>query len=160
MNPRLNFLKQSPKAAGKLFELGKVVQSASLPAGLVDLINIRASQLNGCAHCLDIHVKEAKIRGEKELRLYHVTLWRESPLFSERERAALEWTEVVTRLPAEGISDETFARVRAQFSEQELSDLTFAIGNINLWNRLNIAFKTVPGSADELLGLTRAGLVA
>src|SRR6188768_2126367 len=98
MSSRLNYFEQSPELSQKLFDLGKAIKSSSLGNTLIDLINIRASQINGCAFCLDMHCKEAKIHGEQELRLYHVAIWRESTLFSERERAALEWTEAVTRL--------------------------------------------------------------
>src|SRR5215470_3341849 len=139
MNERLNYMKESPKLARKLFEFSQALLQESLAAGLVDLVNIRASQINGCAFCLDMHVKEAKIRGERELRLYHVSIWRESPLFSAKERAALEWTEAVTQTAGNDISEELFNRVRKEFSEKELVDLTFAIGAINLWNRLNVS---------------------
>jgi alkylhydroperoxidase family enzyme len=105
-----------------------------------------------------MHVKQARISGERELRLHHVAIWRESPLFSDRERAALEWTEVLTRLPEHGVSDEIYAAARAQFSEQELTDLTFQIMAINGWNRLSIGFRNVPGAMDEAYGLTRANL--
>ena len=158
MSQRLDYYKQSPELARKLFELGNAVKKSSLGNTLLDLVNIRASQLNGCALCLDMHCKEAKIHGERELRIYHVPIWRESPLFSDAEKAALEWTEAVTRLSDHGVDDEVYDRVRAQFSEDQISELTFAIGVINLWNRLNISFRTVPGSADEMLGLTKAGL--
>src|SRR5678816_2008138 len=96
----------------KLLELGQLSAKGSLSPTLNDLVHIRASQLNGCAFCLDMHVKEAKIHGERELRLYHVAIWRESPLFSEKERAALEWTETVTNLSSHGIPDELYRRVR------------------------------------------------
>ena len=158
MSQRLNYFEQSPELTQKLFELGGAVKKSSLGNTLIDLVNIRASQLNGCAFCLDMHCKEAKIHGEQELRIYHIPIWRESPLFSETEKAALEWTEAVTRLSEEGISDELYTRVRAQFSETQISELTFAIAVINAWNRLNISFRTVPGSFDEMLGLTKAGL--
>ena len=158
MSQRLDYYTTSPDLSKKLFELSGTVKKSSLGNTLLDLVNIRASQLNGCALCLDMHCKEAKIHGERELRIYHVPIWRESPLFSEAEKAALEWTEAVTRLSAQGIDDELYNRVRAQFSETQISELTFAIGVINLWNRLNISFRTVPGSADEMLGLTKAGL--
>jgi AhpD family alkylhydroperoxidase len=157
MNERLNYMKESPKLGQKLFELSHAIQE-SLPAGLVDLVNIRASQINGCAFCLDMHVKEAKIHGERELRLYHIPIWRESPLFTSKERAALEWTEAVTKIAGNEVPGELFERVRKEFSEKELSDLTFAIGTINFWNRMNVGFKTMPGSADQMLGLTKAGL--
>ena len=105
-----------------------------------------------------MHVKEAKIHGESELRLYHVAIWRESNLFVPRERAALAWTEAVTKLPEGGIPDELYERVRGQLSEKEISDLTFSIMTINAWNRVSVAFKTVPGSADKVYGLDKAGL--
>ena len=158
MNPRINYQKVSQPAFRKFFELSQLMKESGLGDKLLDLVNIRASAINGCAFCTDMHVKEAKIHGERELRLYHVPIWRESTLFDARERAALEWTEIVTRLPEGGIPDEVYQRVRAQFSEKELSDLTFAIGTINFWNRLNVSFRTPPGSADALLGLTKAGL--
>ena len=158
MNPRINYQKVSQPAFRKLFEMGQLMKESGLGDKLLDLVNIRASAINGCAFCTDMHAKEAKIHGERELRLYHVPIWRESTLFDARERAALEWTEIVTRLPEGGIPDEVYQRVREQFSEKELSDLTFAIGTINFWNRLNVSFRTPPGSADALLGLTKAGL--
>src|ERR1700720_3541958 len=158
MSQRLNYYEQSPELAKTLFELGQVVKKGSLGNTILDLVNIRASQLNGCAFCLDMHCKEAKIHGEQELRIYHVSIWRESPLFSDAERAALEWTEAVTKLSNEAISDDVYERVRAQFSEKQISELTFAIGVINIWNSLNISFRTVPGSYDEMLGLTKSGL--
>jgi AhpD family alkylhydroperoxidase len=158
MSQRLNYYATSPELSKKLFDLSQAVKNSPLGDTLLDLINIRASQLNGCGFCLDMHCKEAKMNGERELRLYHVPIWRESTLFSEKERATLEWTEAVTKLSEHGVSDEVYDRVRAQFSETEISELTFAIGVINLWNRLNVSFRTVPGSADEMLGLTKAGL--
>lgn len=158
MSQRVDYYTTSPDLSKKLFELSGAVKKGSLGNTLLDLVNIRASQLNGCALCLDMHCKEAKIHGERELRIYHIPIWRESPLFSEAEKAALEWTEAVTRLSDQGVDDEVYDRVRAQFSEKQVSELTFAIGVINLWNRLNISFRTVPGSADEMLGLTKAGL--
>src|SRR6266850_7768848 len=157
MSQRLDYYTTSPNLSKKLYELSDAVKKSSLGNTLLDLVNIRASQLNGCALCLDMHCKEAKIHGERELRIYHVPIWRESPLFSEVEKAALEWTEAVTKLSEHGVSDEVYDRVRAQFSETQISELTFAIGVINLWNRLNISFQSVPGSADEMLGLTKAG---
>lgn len=158
MTQRLNYQKLSPALVRKLFEMGQQVKESGLGDKLIDLVDIRASMINGCAFCTDMHVKEAKIHGERELRVYHVGIWRESPLFSEKERAALEWTEVNTRLPEGGIPDDVYQRVSTQFSEKELSDLTFAIAAVNMWNRLNVSFRTPPGSADALLGLTKAGL--
>lgn len=158
MSQRINYGRLAPESTQKLIELGQLVHKSGLEEALLDLVNIRASQLNGCAFCLDMHVKEAKIRGERELRLHHAAIWRESPLFSPRERAALEWTEALTRLPEGGVGDEVYARVKGLFSDQELAALTFAVTIINGWNRLNVAFRTVPGSLDAMFGLTKAGL--
>jgi len=158
MSQRLDYFSTSPELSKKLFEFSQAVQNSSLGDTLLDLVNIRASQLNGCAFCLDMHCKEAKIHGERELRIYHVPIWRESSLFSDTEKAALEWTEAVTKLSEHGIPDEVYERVRAHLSEAQISELTFAIAVINSWNRLNISFQTVPGSADKMFGLAKAGL--
>ena len=158
MSQRLNYAQHSPELFKKISELSMALGNSVIDQKTRDLVNIRASQLNGCAFCLDMHVKEAKIHGESELRLYHVAIWRESTLFIPRERAALAWTEAVTKLPEGGIPDELYERVRGQLSEKEISDLTFSIMTINAWNRVAIAFKSVPGSADKLYGLDKAGL--
>ena len=157
MNPRINYNQHSPELFKSLFDLSQKSAHGSLSPALLDLVHIRASQLNGCAFCLDMHVKEARIHGERELRLYHVSVWRESPLFSDKERAALEWTEAVTRLSG-GIPDSLYEEVREHLSEKEMAELTFAIGLINMWNRLNISSPITPGSLDAMLGLTKAGL--
>ncbi len=158
MQHRLDYFATSPQLAKMLSDLGMAVKKSSLGIDLIDIANIRASQLNGCAFCLDMHVKQAKIHGERELRLYHLPIWRESPLFTDKERAVLEWTEAITRLGADGIPDAIYESTRAQLSEQELSDLTFALVVINGWNRLSIGFRSPPGSADVAYGLTKAGL--
>ena len=158
MNSRLDYFKQSPQPSNKLVELTLQLSKKPLLADLAHLIMLRASQLNGCAFCVDMHVKEAKIHGERELRLHHVAGWRESPLFAPVERAALEWTEALTQLPPHGIPDSLYASVCEQFSEQELSDLSFLIVAINGWNRLNVAFQAIPGSSDDMFGLTKANL--
>jgi AhpD family alkylhydroperoxidase len=158
MTQRLNYAQQSPELFKKLSELSMVLKDSVIDQTIQDLVHIRASQINGCGFCLDMHVKEAKIHGESELRLYHVAIWRESNLFVPRERAALVWTEAVTRLPDGGIPDELYERVRGQLSEKEISDLTFSVIVINAWNRASIAFRTMPGSADKLYGLDKAGL--
>jgi len=158
MSQRLDYTKAAPALAGKLLELSNASKGSSLGKTLIDLINIRASQINGCAFCLDMHSKEAKIHGERELRLYHIPIWRESPLFSGAEKAALEWTETVTRISERGVPDEVYDRVRAYFNETQLVELTYAVAVINSWNRLCISFRSVPGSFDEMLGLTKAGL--
>jgi AhpD family alkylhydroperoxidase len=158
MTQRIAYAQQSPTLFKKFLEFSSAIREAGIDQQLYDLVDIRASQLNGCAFCLDMHVKEAKIHGERELRLHHLSIWRESPLFSERERAALSWTEVLTRLPEHGVPDEIYQQVRAQFSERELTDLTFLVMGINAWNRVNVAFQTVPGSADKAYGLDKANL--
>lgn len=158
MTQRLNFFQQSPELSKKLIELGALFQKTTIEAPVRELVEIRASQLNGCAFCVDMHIKQAKIHGERELRLHHVAIWRESTLFAPRERAALAWTEAVTQLSAQGVPDDVYERVRTQYSEKELSDLTFLVGTINAWNRLNVAFRTVPGSSDKAFGLDKAGL--
>ncbi|ACP23256.1 putative cytoplasmic protein (plasmid) [Sinorhizobium fredii NGR234] len=158
MTQRLNYAQQSPELFKKLADLSMALKDSVIEQKIHDLVQIRASQINGCGFCLDMHVKEAKIHGESELRLYHIAIWRESNLFVPRERAALAWTEALTRLPEGGIPDELYERVRGQLSEKEISDLTFSIMVINAWNRASIAFKNVPGSADKLYGLDKAGL--
>ncbi|MDF0697027.1 carboxymuconolactone decarboxylase family protein [Rhizobium sp. MC63] len=158
MTQRLNYAQQSPELFKKFMEFSMALKSSVIDEKLQALIEIRASQLNGCGFCLDMHVKQAKIHGETELRLHHVAIWRESNLFVPRERAALAWTEALTKLPEGGISDEIYERVRGQLSEKEISDLTFVVMAINAWNRVNVGFKTVPGSADKAYGLDKAGL--
>lgn len=158
MTERQDYIQHSPDLFQKVMEFSDTARGADLEAKLRHLVDIRASQINGCAFCVDMHVKEARIDGESELRLHHVAIWWESPLFSERERAALAWAEIVTRLPPAGIPDAAYDRVRSHFSEKEVADLTFAITVINVWNRLSVAFRRVPGSADKFLGLDKAGL--
>lgn len=159
MTQRINYVQQSPQLFNKFLEFSNLLKDSAIEQSIRDLVSIRASQINGCGFCLDMHVKEAKLHGERELRIYHLSIWRESALFSPRERAALAWTEVLTQLPAHGVPDEIYEGVRSQFSEKELSDLTFEAMAINGWNRANIAFKTVPGSVDKAFGLDKANLV-
>lgn len=153
--PRLDTLKQSPALLQRYLDFS---QAIPLDDGLRHLVDLRASQLNGCAFCVDMHAKQAHQHGERTLRLHHVAVWRESPLFSPRERAALAWTEALTRLEPHGVSDASYAEVREQFSEAELAALTYQVMAINGWNRLNVAFRAVPGSKDKALGLDKAGL--
>lgn len=155
---RANYLQQSPELFKKFVEFNNAIRESTIEETTRDLVAIRASQLNGCGFCLDMHVKQAKIHGERELRLYHLATWRESTLFLPRERAALAWTEVLTNLPPQGVPDDIYERVRGQLSEKELTDLTYEVLAINGWNRLNVAFKTVPGSSDAAFGLDKAGL--
>lgn len=158
MTQRVDYQQQSPDLFRKFAAFSAQVEHASIEASIRNLVFLRASQINGCAFCVDMHVKQASIRGERPLRLHHVTIWRESPLFDAREQAALEWTEALTRIAPHGVSDEIYARVRQQFTEGEIADLTFAIMAINAWNRANIAFRTVPGSIDRMYGLDKANL--
>lgn len=121
-------------------------ENSSLEPALLELVKIRASQINGCGHCLDMHTKDARLEGETEQRLYLLSVWREAPFYSERERAALAWAEAVTRLENQHVPDQVYEQARAQFSEEELMQLTLAVVAINGWNRFAISFKTVPGS--------------
>jgi AhpD family alkylhydroperoxidase len=156
--PRLNHMHQSPELFKKLVEFGSLVEKTAGDAVIGNLVKIRASQLNGCAFCVDMHIKQARLHGERELRIHHLNVWRESTLFSERERAALAWTEVLTKLPEHGVPNDIYASVSAVFSEKELSELSYEIITINAWNRLGIAFQSVPGSLDKAFGLDKAQL--
>lgn len=158
MSQRINYMEQSPELFKKFLEFSNLISSCAIEEKTRDLVAIRASQINGCGFCLDMHVKQAKLHGERELRLHHIAIWRESPLFVPRERAALAWTEILTTLPAQGVPDDLFERVRGQLSEKEISDLTFEVMSINAWNRVNVAFKPVPGAFDKAWGLDKANL--
>ena len=152
---RLDYSQQSPDLFKKYLDFS---MSFRLDETLATLVDIRASQLNGCAFCVDMHVKQARIHGERDLRLHHVAVWRESPLFTPKERAALAWTEALTRLAPEGVADAAYADACEHFSPEDLSQLTFRVVAINGWNRLNAAFLPVPGAQDKMLGLDKAGL--
>ena len=156
MTQRLNYFETSAELTKKYLEFSTAVKKTAMAREFGHLVDIRASQINGCGFCLDMHVKQAKLAGEGELRLHHVAAWRESQLFDARERAALAWTEAVSTLPPQGVPDADYEAARAQFSEKELVDLTFAVMAINAWNRLNVAFRTLPGSADKAYGLDKA----
>jgi AhpD family alkylhydroperoxidase len=130
--------------------------SSRLEPSLLHLVSMRASQINGCAYCLDMHSKDARAAGETEQRLYALNAWRETPFFTDRERAALAWTEAVTQISAERTSDEVYEQVRERFTEDELQHLTLAIVSINGWNRLCISFRVVPGSYQPAEGHTGA----
>lgn len=118
MSQRINYMQQSPEFFKKINELSNAEKESSIEEKILDLVHIRASQMNGCAFCLDMYVKQARIKGERELRLYHISTWRESTLLSARERAALEWTEILTKLLEQGVPDEIYYRVRGQLSEK------------------------------------------
>lgn len=158
MAQRIDYQKQSPELFNKLAALSMQLGRSGLDESINLLVEIRASQINGCSFCLDMHIKQAVIHGERPLRLHHIAAWRESTLFSPRERAALAWTEVLTQLPPHGVPDDIYTHVREQFSEKELTDLTYAVMTINAWNRINVAFTSVPGTADKAYGLDKAGL--
>lgn len=158
MTQRLNYFETTPELSKKYLEFSTALKKSAVVREFGHLVDIRASQINGCGFCLDMHVKQARIEGERELRLHHVAIWRESTLFSARERAALAWTEAVTTLAPTGVSDDAYRAARAEFNEAELSELTLLIVGINGWNRLNVAFRTAPGSADAAYGLDKAGL--
>jgi len=158
MTQRIDYQKQSPELLKKFVEFSMALRHSTIEESIHDLVNIRASQINGCAFCLDMHVKEATIHGERPLRLHHIAIWRESTLFSARERAALAWTEILTQLPVHGVPDDVYERVRTQLSEKEISDLTFSVMAINAWNRVNVAFHVEPGISDKAYGLEKANL--
>ncbi len=145
MEARMDFRKASPLGAKALGHLHAFIRECGLEHKLLELVKLRASQINGCAHCIDMHAKELRAAGESEQRVYLLGAWRETELYSERERAALAWTEAVTLVADGHVADDVFAEARSQFSEQELANLTLAIVAINGANRLNIAFRTVPG---------------
>ena len=158
MSTRVNAMQQSPELFKKFVAYSLATKDGAIEEAICDLVAIRTAQMNGCGFCLDMHVKQARIHGERELRLHHVAIWRESTLFSSRERACLAWTEVLTRLPEQGVPDAVYERVRGELSEKEISDLSFVVMVNNAWNRLNVGFQTTPGSADAAFGLDKAGL--
>jgi len=143
MENRVNFLEKSPNAIKSLYGIGGYLAKCSLEQSLIELVAFRVSQINGCAFCLDMHSKDLRAHGETEQRLHTIRAWRETPFFSEKERAALTWAEAVTNC---NVPDETYAEVRKQFSEEELVDLTLAVSSTNLWNRINAAFHPLVGS--------------
>ena len=145
MKARINLMNVNPGVIHAMLGLEKQVSEAGLDGKLLDLARMRASQINGCAYCLDMHSKDARAAGETEQRLYGLDAWREAPYYSARERAALEWTEALTLVTQGHVPDDVYERVRREFSEDELAHLSLAIVAINGWNRLNVAARTVPG---------------
>lgn len=146
MQQRMDFMKTASDGYQAMSALESYVRQSGLEHSLLELVKTRASQINGCAFCLDMHTKDARAGGETEQRLYALSAWQETPFFTDRERAALTWTEAVTRVADTHVPDDVFELVREQFTEKELADLTLAIVTINGWNRLAIAFRKVPGS--------------
>jgi AhpD family alkylhydroperoxidase len=145
MEARLDVAKALPQPLKMMLALEAFIAQSGLETRLLHLVKMRASQINGCAYCLDMHSKDARAEGETEQRLYALDAWSETPFFSERERAALLWTEAVTLISKDHVPDAVFDSVRKQFNDEELANLTLAVTLINSWNRLNIAFRTIPG---------------
>ena len=145
MKARIDLMHVNPGIVQAMLGLERQVRRGGLDERLLDLVRMRASQINGCSYCLDMHSKDARAAGETEQRLYGLDAWRETPYYSARERAALEWTEALTLVSESHVPDEVYERVREQFSEDELVHLSLAVVAINGWNRLNIAAGTVPG---------------
>lgn len=146
MSSRINYQEAAPGAIQTLLNVEKYVRQSGLEELLLDLVRLRASQINGCAYCVDMHTKDARAAGESEQRLYAVSVWRDTPFFTDRERAALAWTEAVTQLSESHVPDEVYQLACKQFNEKELVDLTMAIIAINSWNRLSVSFRTEAGS--------------
>lgn len=146
MEPRIDVRKVAPGAREAMYGLEKYVHESGVEPSLLELVKLRASQINGCGYCVDMHTKDARARGETEQRLYASVVWRETPFFTDRERAALAWTETVTLVSQGQVPDYVYELARKHFSEKELVDLTLAIVAINGWNRLAISFRAVPGT--------------
>jgi AhpD family alkylhydroperoxidase len=145
MEPRLNFYAANPDAIKAMHGVEARIAKSALEKPLVDLVRLRASQINGCAYCVDLHTSDARKAGETERRLATVIVWRETPFFSERERAALEWTESLTLIAHNHVPDSVWESVKPHFNAEEIADLTLLIGAINTWNRFAIAFRKLPG---------------
>lgn len=145
MQERINGARVAPGAYKAMLGLEDYLHHCGLEESLIHLIKLRASQINGCAYCIDMHWKDARALGESEQRLYGLGAWQESDYYSERERAALEWTEAVTLVSDGHVPDEVYDRVKPHFSEKELADVTLAVATINAWNRIAIATRAVPG---------------
>jgi AhpD family alkylhydroperoxidase len=146
MENRINFFEKGHNGLKSLYNLGAYLAKSQVEHSLRNLINFRVSQINGCAYCLDMHSKDLRAEGETEQRLYMLSAWRESPIYTERERAALAWAEAVTNLTGGCVSDEIYDEALNQFSEEELIDLTLSVLGINSFNRINIAFRTPAGN--------------
>jgi AhpD family alkylhydroperoxidase len=146
MEQRINVGEAGQGALKAMLGLSAYLSKSGLEKQLLELLDFRVSQINGCAYCLDMHSKDLRAAGETEQRLYLLNAWRESPFYTERERAALAWAEAVTLVADSHVPDEVYEQARAQFTEEELANLTLAVVAINGWNRLNIAFRTTPGT--------------
>lgn len=160
MKNRLQHFEQAPELGKMMVQYGQLIKTMVKPK-LFHLINIRASQLNGCAFCTDLHVKQAKIDGESELRMLHLPVWRKSELFSKQERAVLALTEELTLMTGgHDLSNEVYDQVRAEFTDKEFAALAHAVACINVWNRLNAVSCTTPGAFDKMMGVENSGLKA
>lgn len=146
MTQRMDYLKAAPDGYKAMAGLQRYVTECGLEHSLLELVKLRASQINGCAFCLDMHTKDARAMGETEQRLYLLSAWREAPFYTDRERAALAWTEAVTLVAETGVPDEVYEEARQQFSEKELMDLTWAVVVINGWNRIAVSCRAEVGS--------------
>ncbi|HEY7219087.1 MAG TPA: carboxymuconolactone decarboxylase family protein [Candidatus Binatia bacterium] len=146
MSARIDYTKVGSGALRAMYGLEKYLAESTVEAPLRELVKVRASQINGCAYCIDMHWKDARAAGETEQRLYGLAAWREAPYYSERERAALAWTEELTSIAENHVPDDLYEQTRKQFSEQELVDLTVAVATINAWNRILISFRAEAGS--------------
>ena len=146
MSPRLNYAHAFPEGVHGMIQLERAISGSGLEELLLHLVKTRASQMNGCAYCIDMHTKDARAAGETEQRLYALSAWREGPFFTPRERAALEWTEALTNIQQGHAPDEVYEAVRKEFDEKELVRLTFAVTQINAWNRLAIGFRAEVGT--------------
>jgi AhpD family alkylhydroperoxidase len=146
MTPRIDFLKTDPNAVKAMMGLQNYVNASGLESRLLELVKLRASQINGCGYCIDMHSKDARAHGETEQRLYGLDAWAETPFYSERERAALSWTEALTWVSDGHVPDSAYTQAREYFDEKELVNLTMAVVAINGWNRLCIALRVVPGT--------------
>lgn len=155
MKPRLNAYQAAPGVMKAMMALEDEVRRSGLDPSLVELVKIRASQVNGCAFCLHMHTRDARGRGESEQRLFLLDAWRDSPLYSERERAALAWTEAVTLVSRTHVPDDIFAQAKAQFSDEELVKLTLLVAAINAWNRFAIAFRSIHPSGATSIAASR-----
>src|SRR5438128_4842214 len=144
MKPRMNYYQAAPDTIKALVALEEQIKASGLEKSLVELVKTRASQINGCAFCINMHTQDARRQGETEQRLYLLNAWRESPVYTDRERAALAWTEAVTLIAQTHVPDDVYAEVRSQFSEVETVNLTMLVATINAWNRIAISFRSIP----------------
>ncbi|MEA9355138.1 carboxymuconolactone decarboxylase family protein [Bacteriovorax sp. PP10] len=158
MKARMNYYPQFTEAFSKLNDVEGMLQNSTLDKHLIHLVKIRASQINNCHFCIDLHVKQARKDEEREMRLHHLSTWHESTLFTDKEKAALNWTEVLTKLSSNDVSDELYLATRQHFNEKEITELTMSVALINMWNRFGVSFKSVAGSMDKALGVENVKL--